>query len=254
MNKLSFLSLTLISFLLSNHAYAVDLIGNAKAKQTLEIVSQVSGIIENYPLQPGTTVAKGDTLITISPEDFELDVRKQRANLALVKADLKIKKSLYHRYQELKQKNSLSQNELDIAEADYQAALATVQLAQIELEKSLIDLDNTKINAEIDGYVVKKAVEKGSWVEKGTTLYSLVSTKLIIIRLHASEHDIQNLRVGQPIQVWSDANPTLKIDAKIKRIGVELDDASLAYPVDIEIPNNQEMFLPGMSLHATTDV
>ncbi|MBC7003918.1 efflux RND transporter periplasmic adaptor subunit [Photobacterium sp. BZF1] len=254
MNYSSKLALAIYLILPSYQVNAIDLIGNAEARQAIEVVSEVSGMIANHPLQPGTPVHRGEPLITISPEDFQLEVRKQKANVALVSADLKIKRSLYLRYQELRNKNSLSQNELDIAEADYQAAKAQLQLAQIELEKSEIDLHNTRIHSEIDGFIIKKSVDKGSWVEKGTTLYHLVCTKKIIARLHASEYDIPQLKVGQAIKVWSDVKPDVKVDAKIKRIGVELDETSLAYPIDVEITNENGHFLPGMALHATTDV
>ncbi|MEG3222937.1 efflux RND transporter periplasmic adaptor subunit [Vibrio gigantis] len=252
MKKLAVLSaMAAISFQ-SGSAFAVDLIGHAIAQQSQDVVAQVSGVVESQPFQLGEPIQQGQSLIILEDSDFKLEVRRQQANLELVKADLKIKSSIYTRYKELKAKKSLSQHELDIALADLQAAKARVKLAQIDLEKATDNFTHTQINSEINGYVVKRNVEQGSWVEKGNLLYSVADVNNIIVRLLASEHDLAELSVGQELNLWSDVNPEIKVRANIKRIGINLDQGLLAYPIDIEIPNEDSLIKPGMSLHAST--
>ncbi|MGF1719535.1 efflux RND transporter periplasmic adaptor subunit [Vibrio kyushuensis] len=235
------------------YSNAVDLIGKTTSKAPLNVVSEVSGVIEHVNWQTGDMVTQGEKLATIKDQDFKLEVRKQKANLALVKADLDIKQSVYTRYQELRSKKSLSQNELDIAKADFSAAKANLSLAQIELEKAQLDLANTQVDVAIDGYVVERSVDDGAWVNQGDLLYKLTNIDQLNVRLLASEFDLQDLSVGQPIQVWSEAQPAQRNHAEINRIAVELDPTTFAYFVDVEINNEQHLFKPGMSIHATTD-
>ncbi|MCW8328959.1 efflux RND transporter periplasmic adaptor subunit [Photobacterium sp. SDRW27] len=252
--KKNLLALGVISALVCQPVWAVDLIGHTKSKHPLNVVSEISGKVESAAIETGERVALGAILASVKAQDFELEVRTQKANLELAKADLKIKQSLYERYQELRKKNSLSQNELDIAETDYDSAKATVTLAQIELKKAKLDLENTRINASIEGYVVNRAVESGTWVNQGDLLYQIVNIDRLNVRLLASEFDIGELHVGQAIEVWSEANPQHKVRSTIKRIGVEIDPQSVAYPVEVEIDNLQHLFKPGMSIHATTSI
>ena len=252
MKKLTQLSVVVSLALSSGYANAVDLIGHATAQEFQNVVAQVSGVVETSPLQLGASVSHGQSLVELEPDDFQLELKRQLANLELAKAEQMIKRSVFTRYKELRNKNSLSQHELDIAQAELQAANASVQLAQIDVEKAQDELAHTKINSEINGYIVNKNVEQGAWVDKGHLLYSVASTNNIIVRFLASEHDLANLSVGQEITLWSDTKPDLKISTSIKRIGISLDSALLAYPIDVEVENKDGFIKPGMSLHAST--
>ncbi len=250
--KSSLIAIGLTGALLSTSSLAVDLIGHTKSKSMVSVVSEVSGMVESADFETGSIVSVGSVLAEIKAQDFELEISKQKANLALVKADLTIKQSLYNRYNELRNKNSLSQNELDIAAADFDAAKAAVALAQIELQKAQLDLGSTRISAEMDGYIVNRSVEDGAWVNQGDLLYQVVNIDVLNVRLLASEYDIGKLRVGQEVEVWAEANPDLKVRSQIKRIGVEIDPVTFAYPVEVEINNPDHLFKPGMSIHAST--
>ncbi|MGR5149418.1 efflux RND transporter periplasmic adaptor subunit [Photobacterium alginatilyticum] len=250
--KHNLLVMGLIGALLSTSSFAVELIGHTRSKNMTNVVSEVSGTVEVSEFETGALVSVGSVLANIKAQDFELEISKQEANLALVEADLTIKQSLYNRYRELRNKNSLSQNELDIAAADLDAAKATVALAQIELQKARLDLGYTRITADMDGYVVSRSVEDGAWVNQGDLLYQVVNIDVLNVRLLASEYDIGKLRVGQEIEIWTEANPELKVRSSIKRIGVELDPATFAYPIEVEINNPDHLFKPGMSIHAST--
>ncbi|CAH0525873.1 efflux RND transporter periplasmic adaptor subunit [Vibrio hippocampi] len=243
----------IIATILPPFSHAVELIGKTISKNPLNVVSEVSGVIEKVHWQTGDIVTQGNRLATIKDQDFKLEVSKQQANLALMQADWDIKQSVYTRYQKLRSKKSLSQNELDIAKAEFSAAQANLSLAQIELKKAKLDLNNTQVDVAINGYVVERSVDNGTWVNQGDLLYKLTNIDQLNVRLLASEFDLQALAVGQPIQVWSEAQPTQRVNARINRIGVELDPVTFAYFVDVEINNEQHLFKPGMSIHATTE-
>lgn len=251
MREFARLFITMVFILSSGGVQAVDLIGHATAEQFQNVVAQVSGVIKTQPLQVGETIALGQSLIDIDDSDFELEVRRGKANLVLAKAEQTIKKSAFVRYQELRQKNSLSQHDLDVAFAELQTAQANVQLAKIELEKAQDDLRHTHIDARINGFIVSRHIEQGSWVEKGTLLYSVANIDPLIVRFLASEYDLHQVVIGQSLTLWSETQPERKIVAKIKRIGINLDENLMAYPIDVEIDNSDGAIKPGMSLHAT---
>lgn len=248
------LSLSIGSIFIAPSLLAVDLIGKTISNDPVNIVSEVSGVIQNADLDVGQIVNQGETLATVKADDFKLELSKKKAHLALAQADLKLKHSVYQRYQELRKKNSLSQNELDIAAADYASAKANLSLAQLDVANSREDLKQTTIKTLLGGFVSQRHVENGTWVNQGDPLYRIVNIDTLTVRLLASEFDLADLAVGQTIELWSESTPTQRITANISRIGVEPDANSLAYPVEIDIDNQDHSLKPGMSIHATTQL
>lgn len=244
--------LAIAGILITGPALAIELIGQVQSKHRQNIVAEVDGVVESAQLEPGDRIEKQDVLARIKVQDFRFDVAKKKASLALAQANLQLTKATFERYQELVNKNSLSANELDIAKAEYLNAKANLELAAIELEEAEQNLSDTTIKSNIQGFVVSRSAESGAWVNQGDMLYQLVNIDTLTIRLLASEHDMQELKVGQPIELWTETAPDNRIQSTIKRIGVEMDTETRAYPIEIEVDNPDFHLKPGMSVYATT--
>ncbi|WP_117232493.1 efflux RND transporter periplasmic adaptor subunit [Vibrio maerlii] len=242
----------LTSIITAPAALAIDLIGQTTSKSPQKIVAEVSGVVESTSAQRGDFINAGQTIASIKQQDFILELAKQKANVSLAEADLQLKNSIYKRYIELREKKSISPNELDIAKADYLSAQAQLELAKVELQKAELDLKNTQIQSNIQGHIVMRSVDSGAWVNQGDLLYTVVNIDTLNVELLASEHDLDELTIGQPVELWAESVPGQTLTGKIKRIGVEMDAQTLAYPVEIEIANPSGAFKPGMSIHATT--
>ncbi|ERB65767.1 efflux RND transporter periplasmic adaptor subunit [Vibrio coralliilyticus OCN008] len=250
--KLSILAIA--GILITGPALAIELIGQVQSKHRQSIVAEVDGVVESALLEPGDLIGKNQVLARIKVQDFRFEVAKKKASLELAQANLQLTKATFERYQELVSKKSLSVNELDIAKAEYLNARANVDLAKIELEEAEQDLSGTKITSNIEGFVVSRSAESGDWVSQGDLLYQLVNIDTLTIRLLASEHDMKELNVGQPIEVWTETAPDNRIQSTIKRIGVEMDTETRAYPIEIEVDNPGFHLKPGMSVYATTSL
>lgn len=252
--KISIITSCFACMLTTAPSFAVDLIGQTISKSPVSVVSEIDGVLLSARLEAGETVHSEQVIAQIKSTDFELEVAKQRANVELTQADLQLKHSVYQRYQTLMSKNSLSANELDIAQAEYLNAKARLKLANIELKKASQDLLYTSITAGIDGYVINRTTNMGAWISQGELLYQLVNTDVLIVRLSASEQDLSELSVGQKIEFWTETAPNKKIASTIQRIGVEMDSQSMSYPVELEFDNRTTQFKPGMSVHASTQI
>lgn len=244
--------LALSTLAMSPLGYAIELIGQVKSNHKQNVVAEVSGVIEHIELQPGDQVKKHQLLANIKTQSFDFELAKKQATFELAQAEMQLKRATFQRFQQLVDKQSLSQNELDIAKAEYLNAKASLALAKVELTQVQQNLSDTKINAAINGFVVTRQAEAGAWVNQGDLLYQLVNIDTLTVKLLASEHDIQSLHIGQPILVWPEANPALQIESTIKRIGVEVDADSLAYPIEIDVINRSYDLKPGMSIYAST--
>lgn len=231
---------------------ATELIGHVQGLNKQSVVAEVPGVVEMSDLEVGDTVSKNQQLAQINADDFQLSVNKAKANLALAEANLALREATYHRYQKLIQRNSLSVEDLDTARAEFLSAKASVSVARIDYKQSKIDLKNTQINTQLSGYISSKATQSGAWVNEGELLYEVVNIDKVTLSFMASEYDLKDFSVSQPMLVWSEANPGHKMEAKIQRIGVEMQNQT--YPVFVEVDNPTHGFKPGMSVYASTDL
>jgi len=247
-------TLSLATMLIAAPALAVELIGQVESKNRQSVVAEVNGVVESANFEPGDKVDQNALLANIKTQNFDFELSKKQAGLELAQADLHLKQTTFERFQELVRKNSLSANDLDTAKAEYLNAKANLQLAEIELEQAKQNLDDTKVTSTMGGFIVSRSAEEGAWVNQGDLLYQLVNIDTVTIKLLASEYDMTSLNVGQAIEVWSETEPSKKIQSVVKRIGVEMDATAHAYPIEVEINNHEYSLKPGMSIYASTDI
>ncbi|MDK9738827.1 efflux RND transporter periplasmic adaptor subunit [Vibrio sp. D404a] len=244
--------MTLLVLMSAATTQATELIGHVQGLNKQSVVAEVPGVVEMSDLEVGDTVSQNQQLAHIKADDFQNFVNKAKANLALAKADLALREATYQRYQKLIKKNSLSVGELDTARAEFLSASASVSVAEIDYQQSKIDLESTQINAQLSGYISNKATQSGAWVNEGELLYEVVNIDTVTLSFMASEYDLKDFSVGQEILVWSETHPQHKMEARVQRIGVEMQN--LTYPVFVEIDNQAHSFKPGMSVYASTEL
>lgn len=235
------------------YTQAVQLLGQVQVIEHINVVAEVSGVLDQVEGDVGEAVSKGTKLAAIQTFDYELAVRQQMANLELAKSDLTIKQSLYERYRALKRKNSLSQNELDVAKADFDASKASLDLANLNLDEAKRNLNETQVQSEIRGIITQRKVNKGAWVERGELLYQIVNIDQINVRFFASQYDLQSLSVGMPITLWTERAVNQKINAQVTRIGVQPDENTQTYPVFVTVKNTAHVYKPGMTVYGSTE-
>jgi membrane fusion protein (multidrug efflux system) len=74
-----------------------------------------------------------------------------------------------------------------------------------QLKQAQLDLDYTEIKAPTDGRVGKRAVEKGVVVSPGQPVIAFVQSTEYWVVANFKETQLQNMKVGQPVDVDVDA-------------------------------------------------
>ena len=137
---------------------------------TVDIGTQVSGIIAEIYVDYNSEVKKGDLLALIDPHTFEATVSQRQAALDIAKAELEVTKNniVYYkkhldRIKKLNTSKYSADKELESAQRDYdnsvaEKALKTAQVKQAEasLKQAQIDLEYTRITSSVDGVVISR--------------------------------------------------------------------------------------------------
>lgn len=156
--------------------------GEVTAKRRVEIRSQLRGVIQHLSpdIIPGGYVHKGQSLVTLEPQDYLLSVREAEAILARHQAlyDIELGR---RRAAEMEYKLSGE----TLAEQDLELVLRQPQLDQIEadiarsqasLDKALLNVARTQIKAPFDAQILRFNAAEGSLLRDNTSLMDLVAT------------------------------------------------------------------------------
>lgn len=204
--------------------------GSIEANEQVDIRSEVSGIVESINFQEGTMVSKGQVLFKVN--DVEL-----RAQLANVKTSQGLASENERRAKLLLQKEAISQEEYDIASADFKSSKAQTQLIQAQIAK-------TTVRAPFSGKIGLRAISNGTYVTPTTPIAKLVNTSQLKITFSIPEKYASQMKVGNVLS-FTTAGSTEKFSAKIYAIEPEIEIATRTLKVRAIAQNPEGKLYPG---------
>ena len=241
--------------------------GTINPISTINIGTQVSGTISEIYVDYNSKVKKNQLLAQIDPALFEATVGQKRAALSVAKAEVQVaenemdyaKKNL-ERIKKLNASRYSADKELDLAEKEYNNAVAQLALKKAQVEQNQAALDSaetelryTKIISPVDGIVVSKEVEVGQTVAASfqtPTLFN-VAEDLTKMQIEASvvEADIAKVKNGQTVEFSVDSFPDEVFIGKVTQVRNEAINTSnvVTYEVIIEVDNKYFKLKPGMT-------
>ncbi|MGZ6124017.1 MAG: efflux RND transporter periplasmic adaptor subunit [Myxococcales bacterium] len=249
----------------------VNATGDVSAIVTVNVGSQVSGIIDKLLVDFNSTVKKGQLLATLDPRLFQAQLEKANASLESAKANVDKAQAAYAdsvriatRQQELKQQGLISQADLDTALAtrDQNAAAlsvarASVLQAKADRDMAATNLAFTRITSPIDGIVVSRSVDVGQTVAaafQAPTLFLIANdlTKMQILA-NIDEADVGKVKEGLEAKFTVDAYAGETFSGNIREVRQAPTTIQnvVTYPAVIEAPNPDRKLRQGMTASVT---
>lgn len=165
----------------------------------IQIAPEVSGTIRSVPVADNQYVKRGDILYEIDPERLRLAVALAEADVEAKRQDMLVRQATARRHSQLK--DVVSQEAIQqsggaaaVASAAYQAAVATLELARLDLARSTV-------RSPIDGYVTNLRLRPGDYAVEGTTKVAILDASSFWITGYFEETKIHKIRVGNPAQI-----------------------------------------------------
>jgi len=234
--------------------------GTLSAVTTVQVGSQVSGIISKLHADFNSAVKKGDLLAELDPTPFQAQVEQQRAALAKAQVDLLNDGIALTRQKRLLDEGLAAQSDYDSAKAANDGAAALVSQAKASLAQAETNLRYTKIISPIDGVVVARAFDVGQTVAasfQAPTLFTIAQdlTKMQV-SADVSESDIGQVKMGQPVRFNVDAYPEREFRGSVSqiRLNATVNQNVVTYPVIVEVANTDLALKPTMTANVTIDV
>jgi membrane fusion protein (multidrug efflux system) len=179
---------------------SMELVGQAVGFQDVEIRARVEGFLETMAFSEGSLVRKGQLLYRIDPKPLQAAVANAKANVATWQARLEKGKNDVARLTPLAAQQAVSQQELDNAVAQKDAAVAQVDAQKAALEKAEFDLGYTIITAPIDGLIGTTKVKAGNLVGRGESTLLVTISQIDPILFRAGIAEAEYLKVARRAQ------------------------------------------------------
>jgi HlyD family secretion protein len=243
-----------------NITQTVTATGTLSAVTTVQVGSQVSGVIARLYADFNSRVKKGQLLAELDPTPFQQQVEQRQADVLKARVEAANTKITYERQKRLVGAGLAAQADLDGAKAQYEGALAQVQQSNAALSQAKTNLGYTKIISPIDGIVVDRAYDVGQTVAASFQAPTLFQIAQDLTKMQAQadvdQSDIGRIQVGQPARFTVDSYPDQEFRGRISqiRLNATVSQNVVTYPVIIEVSNPDEKLRPKMTANVTIDV
>jgi RND family efflux transporter MFP subunit len=176
--------------------------GTVEPRTITTLIPRVSGEVIKVAanLRPGGFFEPGDTLLTIDPIDYTLDIKSAQATLA---------EALYNFEEEQAQAQQAVDNwkrlgrtdapsDLVLHKPQLARAQAITNSARAQLKKAKLNLQRTKIKAPYAGRILEQFVDRGQYVSPGNPLVKIFAIDYVEIRLPLSEKQRGMINLPRP--------------------------------------------------------
>ncbi len=183
----------------------VTTIGNGEAYTTVNVKSQVDGILQQAYFHEGQDVKKGDVLFTIDPRPFQATLTQYQANLAKDEAQLKNAQEQLQRNEQLYRDGIISKDQYDTFRTNAATLEAVVQADRAAIENAQIQLGYCTIRAPIDGRTGAVMVQPGNLVKNNdVTLVTINQISPLYVVFSVPEQylpEIKREQAQRPLRV-----------------------------------------------------
>ncbi len=212
----------------------VRAIGTVAAAQEVTLYPQDSGIVTDVAFTPGSTVAKGQTLVRL--DDSDQQVALEKAKLALDTAQ-----SALDRAEQLAKSNNIT----TVALTDARTAQKN---AAIGLKSAQNDLAKRTIMAPFTGVIGLTDIAVGDLINSSKAIATLDDMSKVTVAFDVPERASGLVAIGQPVTASTEALTGRTFKGTISAIDNRVDPVARTLHVEATLPNDASVLKPGMAL------
>lgn len=228
----------------------VALPATLRGQNEAAIYARTNGYVRSWKKDIGDKVKKGDLLALIDTPEVDQDLAQAKASLEQIKARLALTQSSLQRWEGLRQRDAVSQQELDERRAAQQQAQADLAASQANVRRLQQLHDFGRITAPFDGVVVRRNVEVGALVAAGSAtntkeLFYLAQSDALRLTVAVPQTYVGDVATGKEVTVKLIERPNAPVKGTITRVSGGVDVATRSVQVEVSLPNKDGKLLPG---------
>jgi len=234
--------------------------GTIEAITTVNVGTQVSGILQHVYVDFNDNVKKGQLLARLDETSLKAQLEQSQSQVDQAQAQLNFQEATYKRLKTLYEKELIAQTDYDQALYNYENSKAALSNAKSALARTQVNLEYATITSPIDGVVLNRAVEEGQTVAASfntPTLFTIVNDLTQMeVQTSVDEADIGKVQQGQRVEFTVDAYSDMKFEGIVSQVRLQpvTTNNVVTYVVILSAPNPEKKLMPGMTASAIIHV
>lgn len=237
----------------SSHEFhdQISLVGRTRARADSSIVSEIEGKVATIKASEGRAVKKGAILVTIESQRIALALKAKSAQVAQAAAQAVLADRELQRAEELVGNSIFPERNRDQAAAEAARAAARLQELEAEEAKLQLDLEQTSIRIPFSGFTIRRMVDVGEWVTRGTAVFEVVDLSVVEVTLDLPERLLGKLAQGSKVGVTLSGDNSRTYEGKVIGIAPRASETTHTFPVIVAIDQPDARLGGGMLVRAT---
>jgi RND family efflux transporter MFP subunit len=224
--------------------------GNMQAFTDSPIYARTNGYLKKWYVDIGGRVKSGQLLAEIETPEVDQQLQQARSQLNTAKANYNLAQITSNRYQELKNTDSVAQQDVDNALGSERANAATVSAAEYQV-KYLEQLESFKnIYAPFDGIITARNTDVGHLINSGagtaaSELFHIAAIHTLRVYINLPQQFSPAAKTGLPANLTLQEFPGRQFKGKLVRTANAIDLATRTLLVEVDVDNPTGELLPG---------
>jgi RND family efflux transporter MFP subunit len=224
--------------------------GNIQAFTDAPIYARTNGYLKKWYVDIGARVKEGQLLAVIDTPEVDQQLMQARADLNTAEANTNLSQITWKRYEDLKNTDSVSKQDVDNANGDYQAKKATEASSAANVKR----LEDTKafqnIYAPFDGVITARDTDIGQLIDQGSSntqkeLFHIAAIKTLRVYINVPQQYSIAAKPGLTADLTLGEYPGRRFQGTLVRTANAIDVASRTLLVEVDVNNSTGELLPG---------
>jgi membrane fusion protein (multidrug efflux system) len=238
---------------------SIDVVGSLSPKFQADVKTEYSGIITQIYVAEWVRVQKGTPLAQLDTRELELVIQRSeaaaevgRANVVQAEVGLNRAEREYARFLKLKEAGLVTQQNLDDAATEKEAAAAKVSAAKAQLRAAQGELHQTQtrlakavIRSPLNGVVSQRNMNVGD-LTGDKMIFHIVDNRLLDLTVTVPSGETGIVKVGQPLTFSTDSLPGKTFTGKVAFINPAVSEADRSVKIVAEVKNEPETLKAGL--------
>jgi RND family efflux transporter MFP subunit len=209
------------------------------------IAARSAGYLKRWTKDIGSKVAKGELLAEIETPEIDQQLSQAIAAREQASSGLALARSTMERWEGLRKKDVVSQQDLDEKRSAVAQSQANVAAAEANVQR-LRQLEGFKrITAPFAGVITRRNVDTGDLIDGSKVLFTLSQTDPLRVYVNVPQAYSQLVKPGQSVVVTQAELRGRKFPGKVERTGASIDTATRTMQIEVSLPNQDGSLLPG---------
>lgn len=212
------------------------------------IYARTNGYVTRWVKDIGDPVKRGDLLALIDTPEVAQQLNEAKATQAQAVTNLQLAKSTFERWDALRKRDAVSQQDLDEKRNTLAVAVAADNSAKATVQRLQDQLGYSRVIAPFDGIVTRRNIDIGTLIDAGggsRVLFTMAKSDPLRVHIYVPQGYSTQIKTGDKVGITLTEIPGKIFEGSIARTAGAIDTLTRTLQVVVDLPNPNGELLPG---------